>query len=109
MVDSRWRILVIDDEPQIRRLLKVALSAHGFEVEEASAGRDGLSQAALSHPELVLLDLGLPDLDGVEVVRRLREWSEVPIIVLSVREQESDKVGALDAGADDYLTKPFNG
>ncbi|MGE5508633.1 MAG: response regulator [Chitinophagales bacterium] len=107
MAEPQRRILVIDDEPQIRRLLKVALTAHGYQVDDVPTGQEGLNQAAVLHPDLILLDLGLPDLDGVEVVRRLREWSAVPVIVLSVREQEADKVGALDAGADDYLTKPF--
>lgn len=107
MRSRQQHILVVDDEPQIRRLLKVALAAHGYEVEDAVAGQEALNRVALSHPDLVVLDLGLPDLDGVDVVRRLREWSQVPVIVLSVREQEVDKVSALDAGADDYVTKPF--
>lgn len=101
------RVLIIDDESPIRRLLKVALEAHGYEVAEAASGQQGLQQAALLHPDLIILDLGLPDLDGLEVVKRLREWSQVPIIILSVREQENDKINALDAGADDYVTKPF--
>jgi len=101
------RILVIDDEKQIRRLLKVSLSEHGYEVEDASCAREGLAQAVTYKPDLVLLDLGLPDMDGLEVIRRLREWSKVPTIILSVREAESDKIAALDAGADDYVTKPF--
>ena len=100
-------ILVVDDEPQIRRLLRVALSAHGYATEEVGFGQEALNRVALSRPDLIILDLGLPDLDGVEVVRRLREWSKVPVIVLSVRGQEADKVAALDAGADDYVTKPF--
>ncbi|TDA70600.1 MAG: response regulator [Clostridia bacterium] len=102
------RVLIIDDETPIRRLLKVALEAHGYEVAGAASGRQGLQQAALLHPDLVILDLGLPDLDGLEVVKRLREWSRVPIIILSIREQEDDKIKALDAGADDYVTKPFS-
>ncbi len=101
------RVLIIDDENPIRRLLKVALEAHGYEVAGAASGQQGLQQAALLHPDLVILDLGLPDLDGLEVIKRLREWSRVPIIILSVREQEDDKIKALDAGADDYVTKPF--
>lgn len=107
MEGAAARVLVVDDEPQIRKLLRVALTAHGYAVDEAATGEDGLTRAALAHPDLMILDLGLPDLDGTEVVRRLREWSEIPVIVLSVRESEPDKVGALDAGADDYVTKPF--
>ncbi|MGV1100033.1 response regulator [Thiovibrio sp. JS02] len=101
------RILVVDDETAIRRLLATVLGSSGFTVHSAETGRLGLAAAAAVRPDLILLDLGLPDLDGVEVIRRLREWSETPIIVLSVREREGDKVAALDAGADDYLTKPF--
>lgn len=101
------RILVIDDEAAIRRFLHSALSSEEFTLYEAASGHNGLSAAAALRPDLILLDLGLPDLDGIEVVRRLREWSQVPVIVLSVREREDDKIAALDAGADDYLTKPF--
>jgi len=101
------RILVVDDEKQIRRLLKVSLTEHGYEVEDASCGGEGLKEALTYKPDLVLLDLGLPDMDGLEVVRRLREWSKVPVIILSVREAEDEKIAALDAGADDYVTKPF--
>ena len=100
-------ILVIEDEPQIRRFLRTILPAHGYRVLEAETAHDGLTQAAMHQPDIVLLDLGLPDLDGLEVTRRLREWATIPIIVLSARGQEADKVAALDAGADDYLTKPF--
>ena len=100
-------VLVIEDEPQVVRFLKASLGSHGFKVLEASTGQRGLIEASAHVPDLVLLDLGLPDLDGVEVARRLREWSRVPIIVLSARGQERDKIEALDAGADDYLTKPF--
>ncbi|HHW42653.1 MAG TPA: response regulator [Desulfotomaculum sp.] len=107
MENKGARILVVDDERQIRRLLQVALTGYGYEVEEASGGREGLVKAAAFRPDLVILDLGLPDLDGLEVLRRLREWSRVPVIILSVREQERDKIVALDAGADDYVTKPF--
>jgi two-component system, OmpR family, KDP operon response regulator KdpE len=99
--------LVIDDEPQIRRLLRVTLEANGYQVFDAVNGQDGITQAAQRRPEIILLDLGLPDMDGVNVVKRVREWSRVPIVVLSVRDQENDKVAALDAGADDYVTKPF--
>jgi two-component system, OmpR family, KDP operon response regulator KdpE len=104
---SSIRVLVVDDEPQIRRFLRTSLSAHGYRVIEASCGREALTLAATERPELVLLDLGLPDVDGLEVIHRLREWSTVPIIVVSVRGQEAEKIGALDNGADDYVTKPF--
>lgn len=100
-------ILVIDDEPQIRRFLRVSLEAHGFRIIEAASGQDGLRLAALEKPDLVVLDLGLPDMDGQAVLGRLREWTALPVIVLSVRADESDKIAALDAGADDYVTKPF--
>ena len=100
--------LVIDDEPQIRRLLRVTLEANGYRVFDALTGQDGVAQAAQRRPDVVLLDLGLPDLEGVDVLKRLREWSRVPVVILSVRDREDDKVAALDAGADDYVTKPFN-
>ena len=100
-------VLVIDDEPQIRRLLRVTLEANGYSVFDAANGQDGIVQAAQCRPEIVLLDLGLPDLDGVEVLRRIREWSRVPVIILSVRDREHDKIAALDSGADDFVTKPF--
>jgi two-component system, OmpR family, KDP operon response regulator KdpE len=100
-------VLVIEDEPQIRRFLRATLPAHGYWLLEAETAQAGLTQAAMHQPELIILDLGLPDLDGLEVTRRLREWTTVPILVLSARGQETDKVVALDAGADDYLTKPF--
>jgi two-component system KDP operon response regulator KdpE len=100
-------ILLIEDEPQMRRFLRAALSPAGLRLVESETGEEGLRLAAARGPDVVLLDLGLPDLDGVEVTRRLREWSETPIIILSARGDEADKVGALDAGADDYLTKPF--
>lgn len=100
-------ILVIDDEPQIRRFLRVSLEAHGFRIVEASGGQEGLRLAALEKPDLIVLDLGLPDMDGQSVIARLRDWAATPIIVLSVRADEADKVAALDAGADDYVTKPF--
>ncbi len=99
--------LVIDDEPQMRRLLDTILKADGYRVSEAATGEEGLALAAQKQPEIILLDLGLPDLDGLEVLRRLREWSRVPILILSVRDAEEQKVAALDAGADDYVTKPF--
>jgi len=100
-------VLVIEDEPQVVRFLRASLGSHGFRIIEATTGQEGLIQASSRVPELVLLDLGLPDMDGVDVARRLREWTSVPIIVLSARGQERDKIEALDAGADDYLTKPF--
>ena len=100
-------ILVIDDELQIQRALRTILTEKGFKVTTASRGEEGLTLAATQEPELVILDLGLPDMDGVEVCTRLRQWTQCPIIVLSVRDSERDKVAALDQGADDYLTKPF--
>ena len=106
--DHPPRILVVDDEVAIRRLLSTVLGSNGFTVHQAENGHLGLAAAAAVRPDLILLDLGLPDLDGVEVIQRLREWSQTPIIVLSVRERDDDKVDALDAGADDYLTKPFS-
>lgn len=100
--------LVIDDEPQIRRLLRVTLEANGYRVLDAATGDDGMVQAAQRKPDIVLLDLGLPDLDGLTVLKRIREWSNIPIVILSVRDQEEEKIEALDSGADDYVTKPFN-
>ncbi len=102
------RILVIDDEVEIRRLLKVGLTAHGYDFAEASTAGEGIYQAAADRPDVVILDMGLPDQEGFEVLRRIREWSQVPVIILSVRGQDQDKVKALDIGADDYLTKPFS-
>jgi two-component system KDP operon response regulator KdpE len=102
-------LLVIDDEKQIRRLLRVTLEGEGYKVRETENGQLGLQEIAHQAPDGVILDLGLPDLDGTEVIKRLREWSKVPVLVLSVRESEDDKIAALDAGADDYLTKPFSG
>ncbi len=102
------RILVIDDEPEIRKLLKVALGAHGYFVIEAGTGKQGVEGAAFDHPDIIILDMGLPDMDGLEVVRVVREWSSLPIIILSVREHEDQKVAALDCGANDYVTKPFS-
>ncbi len=100
-------ILLIEDEPQIRRFLRTSLGEHHYRLIEAETGKQGLTLAATQPPDLVILDLGLPDIDGLEVTRQLRDWSSVPIIVLSARGQEKDKVAALDLGADDYLTKPF--
>jgi two-component system KDP operon response regulator KdpE len=102
------RVLVVDDERAIRRYLHAALNAQGYTVYEASNGKDALDKAIANRPDMIILDLGLPDLDGVEVTRLLRQWTHIPIIILSVREQETDKINALDAGADDYLTKPFS-
>jgi len=104
---SAERVLIIDDEESIRRFLRLALGAQSYHILEANTGNEGLITAAAHKPDVIILDLGLPDLDGVEVTRRLREWTKTPIIILSVRGSESDKIAALDAGADDYLTKPF--
>lgn len=109
MSEPAATLLVIDDEVQIRRLLRVTLESAGYRVREADTAQLGLNEVALAAPDGLILDLGLPDLDGTEVVRRLREWSRVPVLVLSVRDSEDDKIAALDAGADDYLTKPFGG
>jgi len=102
-------ILVIDDELQIRRLLRVTLESAGYRVREAATGALGLNEAAVRRPDAVILDLGLPDADGLDVLSRLREWSGLPVLILSVRGEEAQKIAALDAGADDYLTKPFGG
>lgn len=104
---SGARILIVDDERAIRRFLRVTLSAQGYQVYEADTGKDALEAVPACRPDAMILDLGLPDMEGREVIRKLREWSSVPIIVLSVREHETEKIAALDAGADDYLTKPF--
>ncbi|MDX2186421.1 MAG: response regulator [Opitutaceae bacterium] len=109
MNERRLSILIIDDERQIRRLLAVTLDGAGYQVREAETAGVGLSEAAQSAPDGIILDLGLPDMEGTEVVRRLREWSRVPVLILSVRDNEDSKIAALDAGADDYLTKPFSG
>ncbi len=106
MTERLPRILVVDDERSILRFLSASLSGQ-YQITEATTGQDAVQAVARDHPELMILDLGLPDIDGVEVTRRVREWTDIPIIIVSVREQESDKVAALDAGADDYLTKPF--
>lgn len=107
MKPAEARVLVVDDEQQIRRLLTVSLASHGYAVESVARGEDALAALAAEPFDVVLLDLGLPDIDGVEVCRQVREWSHIPIIVISVREDERDKVAALDSGADDYVTKPF--
>ncbi|MBS1242284.1 MAG: chemotaxis protein CheY [Nitrospirae bacterium] len=108
MTEEKELILLIEDEPQMRRFLRITLESHGYRFVEAGTAQEGLMQASMRNPDVVLLDLGLPDLDGLEVTERLREWTQTPIIVISAREQEQDKVKALDAGADDYLTKPFS-
>jgi len=108
MPEEKELILLIEDEPQMRRFLRITLKSQGYRLVEAATAQEGLMHATTRNPDVVLLDLGLPDLDGLEVTKRLREWSQTPIIVISAREQELDKVKALDAGADDYLTKPFN-
>ncbi len=105
--DRLARVLVVDDEPQIRKFLRISLSAHGYEVIEAARGEEAVAKCATASPDLMILDLGLPDLDGQDVIARIREWSKMPIIVLSVRAAEAEKVAALDLGADDYITKPF--
>ena len=104
---SNERVLVVDDEQPIRRFLRVTLTSQAYTVIEAASGQEALSGAATQKPDVIILDLGLPDIDGVEVTRLLRQWTQIPIIILSVRGSESDKIAALDAGADDYLTKPF--
>jgi two-component system KDP operon response regulator KdpE len=107
MTETKPLVLVVEDEPQMRTFVRLALTAHGYRVHEVETGREALQQAAAHTPDLVLLDLGLPDMDGLEVTRGIREWSATPVIVISARGQERQKVEALDAGADDYLTKPF--
>ena len=107
MSEPKSKILVVEDDGPIRRFLRAGLEAQGYEVHETETGQRALAEAAISPPDLVILDLGLPDIDGVQVVQRLREWLSAPILVLSARSEETDKIGALDAGADDYLTKPF--
>jgi two-component system, OmpR family, KDP operon response regulator KdpE len=100
-------ILVIDDESQIRRLLRLSLEAHGYQVKEATTAQEGLQQVAMVRPDCIILDLGLPDMEGLDALKKLREWSQTPVIVLSVRNSEQDKIDLLDAGANDYITKPF--
>ena len=107
MAEEKELILLIEDEPQMRRFLRITLESHGYRFLDAATAQEGLMQASTRNPDVILLDLGLPDLDGLEVTKRLREWTAVPVVVLSARVTEGDKIGALDAGADDYLTKPF--
>ncbi len=107
MTNTSPIIIVIEDDPAIRLFLRTGLSAHGFKVFEAERGRQGIIEAGIRKPDLIILDLGLPDIDGVDVIKAIREWSVMPIIILSARSTEQHKIDALDAGADDYLTKPF--
>lgn len=104
----KTKVLIVDDERAIRRFLRTSLNAHGYDVHEAAAGEDAVLQAMNVRPDLIILDLGLPGIGGIEVTRRIREWAQTPIIILSVQNQDRDKIEALDAGADDYLTKPFS-
>ena len=108
MANQDMCILIVDDERTIRRFLRAALISHGYNVSEATNAKEALEHAVSSHPDAIILDLGLPDMDGIEVTRQIRKRAKTPIIILSVREDETDKIAALDAGADDYLTKPFN-
>src|SRR5208337_1534066 len=108
MSDKGITVLVIEDELPIVRFLRATLGSHGYSLCEAATGQQGIAQATTCRPDVILLDLGLPDMDGLEVIRRVRGWSAVPIVIISARGQESDKVAALDSGADDYLTKPFS-
>jgi two-component system KDP operon response regulator KdpE len=105
--EEKITVLVVDDEPPIRRLLRASLSGHGFRILEAATGQEALTMAASHRPDILILDLGLPDMDGLDVVRQIRGWTSTPILILSARGKERDKVAALDAGADDYVTKPF--
>ncbi len=107
-VSAKPSALIIDDELQIRRLLRVCLESNGYRVTEAATGKEGIAEAAQRPPDVIILDLGLPDMEGIAVLQRLREWSRVPIVVLSVRDREEDKIAVLDKGADDYVTKPFS-
>lgn len=105
---SGAQVLIVDDELQIRRFLRISLEANGYHIHETATGQDAIVKTAQLRPDLVILDMGLPDMDGLEVLKRLREWTQTPVIILSVRDSDHDKVAALDAGADDYLTKPFS-
>jgi two-component system, OmpR family, KDP operon response regulator KdpE len=107
-VSEGLHVLVMDDEVQIRRFLRIGLEANGYHVHETATGQDGILKAAQLRPDLIILDLGLPDMDGLDILKRLREWTKIPVIILSVRDSDRDKVAVLDAGADDYLTKPFS-
>jgi two-component system KDP operon response regulator KdpE len=105
---NKYKILIVDDEPQIRRLLKITLEANNYRIFEEGTAREGLISVTMNHPDVVLLDIGLPDQDGLSMLKQLREWSRVPVIVLTVHDEEQKKIEALDHGADDYVTKPFN-
>ena len=105
---NKFQILVVEDDPPVRKLITTTLKAHGYSFTAAVNGNDAIMETASHNPDVILLDLGLPDIDGVEVIRRIRSWSNVPIIVISARSEDSDKIDALDSGADDYLTKPFS-
>jgi two-component system KDP operon response regulator KdpE len=105
---QKTKVLIVDDEHAIRRFLRTSLDAHGYEVHEATTGEDAILKTINVRPDLIILDLGLPGMDGIEVTRRIREWTQTPIVILSVLNQDTDKIEALDAGADDYLTKPFS-
>ena len=105
---NKTKVLIVDDEQAIRRFLRTSLSAHGYDVYEAARGEDAILQAVNVQPDLIVLDLGLPDTNGIEVTKHIREWAKTPIVVLSVQDQDTEKIAALDAGADDYLTKPFS-
>ena len=107
MTSCGAKILVIDDEPQIQKLLRVTLQAQGFEIVAASSGEEGILKTTMVRPDLIVLDLGLPDIPGMEVLHRIREWTQIPIVVLTAKDREEDKITALDSGADDYVTKPF--
>ena len=102
------QILIIDDEVQIKRFLRISLEANSYRVHETSTGQEGILKAAHLRPDMIILDMSLPDMDGLDVLKRIREWTETPVIILSVRDSDRDKVAVLDAGADDYLTKPFS-
>jgi two-component system KDP operon response regulator KdpE len=108
MINNKMRVLVVDDETAIRRFLRTSLTVHNYDVVEAETGNEGILQAINTHPDVIILDLALPDTNGVDVTYRLREWSNTPILILSVQDQDTDKIAALDAGADDYMTKPFS-
>jgi two-component system, OmpR family, KDP operon response regulator KdpE len=108
MTDTGLQVLVIDDEVQIRRFLRISLENAGYQTHEAVTGSEGIAKVAQFRPDIIILDMGLPDLDGLDVLQRIREWTKTPVIILSVRDTDQDKVTALDAGADDYLTKPFS-
>ena len=107
MSANGYKVLIIDDDPPIRKLLKVSLGAHGYLLDEAACAKEGIIRAAIFHPDIIILDLGLPDFDGKKAIKEIREWAKTPIIILTARDQEVEKIESLDAGADDYLTKPF--